>query len=365
MKTLAQKHFSEKKKVRINEERESLFVGVDMHKKSWMVSFVDKTGNLKKKANIPGNSASLLHLIKGFGNCDVKVCYEAGAFGFGLYDDLTAAGIHTSVIAPSKVPIIPGDRVKTDRRDSLRLATQLAKGELKEICVPDKERRAHREMIRLYDQVKKERQRVMIQIKAFMRNYGKNPPQYLRENWSRKYLDWVKNEKFDGDIDSCLSFKRDHHIFLYEFLCKHEREVKSRIKELCKLMQYKDKIKAMKEIKGVGEQTALRLLLEVGDFSRFKNSRKFSSYLGLTPSERSSGEKIRHGSITGCGNSNLRSNLVEVSWMVMRFDSSFRHTYGRLAYRGCKNKAIVAMARKLAIRLYWKVREIEMIEQAA
>jgi transposase len=367
MKKVAQKNLKEKKKNRVNEERESLFVGVDVHKKNWMVSIVDEEWKLKKKTSIPGNSASLLHLINGFGNCDVKVCYEAGGFGFGLYDDLTTAGIDATVIAPSMTPKRAGDRVKTDRRDSENLATKLAKRELTEICIPDITRRAHREIIRGYDQVKKERQRVMNQIKSFLTCQSKNPPSGIKANWSRKYVTWLKEKlKFEKDVDGCLRFRLDQLIEQYEFLREQEKKVKSKIDELCELPQYEEKIEAVKEnIKGVGSLTILRLLLEVGDFSRFKNSRKFTSYLGLTPSEHSSGEKDRRGSLTGYGNRSLRSALVEVSWVVLRYSNSFRHTFRTLSYRIGKNKAIVAIARKLAIRLFWIIRETEMIEQAA
>jgi len=366
MKKVAQKNFKEKKKNRVNEERESLFIGVDVHEKNWMVSIVDETWNLKKKTSIPGNSASLLHLIRGFGDCYVKVCYEAGGFGFGLYDDLTDAGINATVIAPSMTPIRAGDRIKTDRRDSENLATRLAKGDLTEICVPDITRRAHREIIRGYDQVKKEKQRVMNQIKSFLKLEGKKPPSGMKANWSRKYVAWLKEVEFEKDVDGCLRFRLDQLIKQYEFLCEEEKEVRGKIDELCELPQYKEKMEAIKEnIKGIGNLTIIRLLLEMGDFSRFKNSRKFTSYLGLTPSERSSGEKERRGSLTGYGNRSLRSALVEVSWIVLRHSNSFRHTFKILSYRIGKNKAIVAIARKLAIRLFWIIREIEMIEQAA
>lgn len=368
MKKVAKKNLKEKKNNRVNEERESLFVGVDVHKKSWMVSIVDEEWNLKKKASIPGNSASLLHLIKGFGNCDVKVCYEAGGFGFGLYDDLTDAGIDAAVIAPSMTPKRAGDKVKTDRRDSANLATKLAKRELTEICIPDITRRAHRELIRGYDQIKKKRQGVMNQIKSFLTYHGENPPGGMKANWSQKYVTWLKERlEFKKDVDGCLRFRLDQLIMLYEFLREQEKEIRGKIDEISELPLYKDKIEVVKEnIKGIGPLTILRLLLEVGDFSRFKNSRKFTSYLGLTPSEHSSGEKERRGSLTGYGNRSLRSALVEVSWIVMRFNISFRHTFKILSNRlRSMNKAIVAIARKLAIRLFWIIREIEIMEQAA
>jgi transposase len=370
MKSIANKNLKEKKENRIkelrlkNEEREALFIGVDMHSDSFSVTVVDSLYNIRKRANIPAKSTSLLHLIRGLGNCDVKVCYEAGGFGYWLHDDLAMEDIDVMVIAPSKMYKRPGERVKTDRRDSVELAIQLAKGMLTEVTVPDKTRRAHRQIIRLYDQVKKERQRMMIRIKAFLRLYGKNAPKGVG-NWTRKYVDWLKGLEFEGDANESLAYTLDLYIEQYKFLCERERDVKKKLAELRELSKYKERLRVLKGIKGVGDLTAQRIVFEVGNCSRFKNSRKFTSYLGLTPSENSSGGKVRRGPITGNGNLDLRSSLVEAAWMVIRYDDSLRDTFKRLSFRRGSTRAIVAVARKLAIRLYWKLIEVEMMEQAA
>jgi transposase len=342
-----------------------LYVGVDMHKDSWSVAVVDRSGCILARTTMAARSEALLKYLSRYSSFNLRVCYEAGGFGYWLYDDLCGAGVDVWVIAPSKVYKKPGEKVKTDRRDSVTLACQLASGMLTEVSVPEWPRRAHRQMIRLYDQVKKDRQRVMVRIKAFLRLYGVEKPSYVGGSWSRSYMSWLKGLEFEGDSEGCLGFSRDEYVSQYEFLCGRERALRDKLSKLARLSMYRGRLEAICSIKGVGELTALRLLLEVGDCSRFKNSRKFTSYLGLTPSERSSGDKVRRGSITGCGNLALRSSLVELGWIVIRHDSSLQHTYSMLSRRRGSMRAIVAVARKLAIRLYWILREVELLEEAA
>jgi transposase len=342
----------------------NLYVGVDMHGKSWSIAVGDEYGTIITRTTMAPRSEALIGYLSRYSSCDLQVCYEAGGFGYWLYDDLTDAGIAASVIAPSKVYKKPGEKVKTDRRDSLHLALQLSKGFLTGITVPDKTRRAHRQMMRLYDQVKKDKQRVMIRIKAFLRVYGVEKPVEVSKSWSQSFVRWLKTFEFAGDVDGCLSQARDEYVLEYEHLCERERVVKTKLSDLGKLPAYRARMEAVCARKGVGETTALRLLLEIGKCSRFKNSRKFASFLGLTPRESSSGEKVRRGSITGCGNFALRSSLVEIAWGVIRYDESLRHTFIMLLRRRGKMRAIVAIARKLAVRIYWELREVELLEEA-
>lgn len=341
------------------------FVGVDVHKSSFSVTVVDEECRVLGRTKMPSSSQALIKYLSRFRPCDLKVCYEAGGFGYGLCDDLKAAGLDACVIAPSMIYKKVGDRVKTDERDSRELATQLCNNQLTVVDVPEAPRRAHRQVLRLYDQVKKERQRVMVRIKAFLRFHGVKAPAGLAETWSKRYLSWLKSIEFDNDDEGCLAYARDEYVSQYEFLCARERSVKSKLMGLAKLPAYERRMEVLCSKKGMGKLTALRLLLEIGSFSRFRNSRKFTSYLGLTPSERSSGEKQRRGSITGYGNFALRSSLVEVAWIVIRHDSSLRHTFSMLSRRRGGMRSIVAVARKFAIRLYWMMREEELLEEAA
>jgi transposase len=346
-------------------DERKFFVGVDVHKASFSVTVVDEECRIVKRAKMPSSSEALVKFLKRFLPARMRVCYEAGGFGYWLYDALLAAGYEACVVAPSMMYRKPGERVKTDKRDSRELASQLCRGMLTMVNVPEVPRRAHRQILRLYDQVKKERQRVMVRIKAFLRLHGVGTPVGLAETWSRRYMSWLRSVEFGNDAEGCLAFARDEHVSQYEFLCARERSVRSKLLGLAKLAAYEGRMEVLCSAKGMGKLTGLRLLLEIGSFSRFQNSRKFTSYLGLTPSENSSGDKQRRGSITGYGNFALRSSLVEVAWIVIRHDSSLRHTFAMLSRRRGAMRSIVAVARKFAIRLYWMVREEELLEEAA
>jgi transposase len=341
-----------------------VFVGVDVHKASFSVTVMDEGCRIMGKTKMAANSQALIKYLSRFMPSAMKVCYEAGGFGYGLYDDLGAAGLDACVIAPSMVYKKLGERVKTDKRDSAELARQLCRGMLTRVDVPEVPRRAHRQILRLYDQVKKERQRVMVRIKAFLRFHGVRTPAGLAETWSKKYICWLKSVELVHDHQGCLAYARDEYVSEYEFLCARERSIRSKLLGLAKLAAYQRRTEVLCSRKGMGKLTALRLLLETGKFARFRNSRKFTSYLGLTPSESSSGDKQRRGSITGYGNFALRSALVELAWIAVRCDSSLRHTFSMLSRRRGAMRSIVAVARKLAIKLYWMVREEELLEEA-
>jgi transposase len=346
-------------------EERRFFVGVDVHKESFSATVVDEECRVVGRTKMPASSQALIRYLKRFLPSRIKVCYEAGGFGYSLYDALWAAGLEACVAAPSMMYRKVGERVKTDERDSRELAMQLCRGMLTIVAVPEVPRRAHRQVLRLFDQVKKERQRVMVRLKAFLRFHGVVTPVGLAATWSRRHLSWLKSIEFANDDDGCLAYARDEYVAHYEFLCARERSVRSKLMGLVKLPAYERKVQVLCSKKGMGKLTALRLLLETGSFSRFKNSRKYTSYLGLTPSERSSGDKQRRGSITRYGNFALRSSLVEIAWIVVRHDSSLRHTYHMLSHRRGRMRAIVAVTRKLAIKLYWMMREEELMEEAA
>jgi transposase len=365
MKSVAVMNDTGKREIATAGDERKFFVGVDVHKASFSVTVMDEECRIVGKTKMAANSQALIKYLRRFMPCMMKVCYEAGGFGYGLYDDLGAAGLEACVIAPSMVYKKLGERVKTDKRDSAELARQLCRGMLTMVDVPEVPRRAHRQILRLYDQVKKERQRVMVRIKAFLRFHGIRTPAGLAETWSNKYMCWLKSLEFANDHEGCLAYARDEYVSEYEFLCARERSVRSKLLGLGKLAPYRRRTEALCSKKGMGKLTALRLLLETGRFGRFRNSRKFTSYLGLTPSESSSGDKQRRGSITGYGNFALRSALVEVAWIVIRHDSSLRHTFSMLSRRRGPMRSIVAVARKLAIKLFWMIREEELLEEAA
>lgn len=364
MKEIVVKKVQMQKEKVIKLDKESvLYVGIDMHKKSWAITMMAQ-GRVLRSATIAPSAKSFLHVLSSVKAHKIKACYEAGCFGYSAYDQLERAGIEVIVVAPSKVLKQPGSRVKTDRRDSLILAEQLAAGLLTPISVPDPQRRAHRQVLRTFDQINKDRTRTMQRLKALLLYHGVDDPFGPSQRWSSIYINWLGQVKFSqDDVEGCIGFARDQQLNEYLHLSQQRQQLKDKLKQIATLPRYREAVAAICRTKGVGKQTALRLVLEIGYFGAFKNSRKFCSYLGLTPSERSSGENKRSGSITRCGNIQVRSALVEVAWQWIRYDLSARSDFKRLCYRAGAKRAIVAMARRLSIRLYWTVREVETVQE--
>jgi len=323
---------------------ENIYVGIDVHKKHYLVSI--RTFDLELfTGSIPSDPEKLIDLIDKYNNGKVKAVYEAGYSGYYLYDKLKEAGIDCIVTPPNMVPFQPNNRVKTDRLDAKKLAIYLSKNLLKKVWVPDKELRYHREILRRRKQIVGDRRRVQTRIRSFIDLYN---IKFISNSykWSAKFREDLGKIKLEDDF---LQYNFDLLLKEYDMLDQLLKECTQTIKELSETERYKNNIKILRSITGVGLLTSMEILLELGDVSRFKNSKQIASYVGLTPSQYSSGEHIRMGHIAKSGKSNLRSLLVEASWMLIRKDNIMQEKYEKLKYRVGVKRAIVAIARKLLI----------------
>jgi transposase len=251
------------------------------------------------------------------------------------------------VTPPSLVPQEYGNRVKTDRRDSRKLAHLLAKGLLKRVWVPSEEELYHRQVIRRRRQLVRDRVRTQSRIKAELRFYGVHLEE-PRGGWTKIYVETLRSIRF-GNRWMQESFHR--LLEQYEFLSAQIDKQTQLLRELSETVQYRERVEILQSIPGIGLISAMEVLLELQDVSRFRRAEQLAAYVGLTPSQYSSADKVRMGRITGIGKNTLRSLLVEASWTLIRKDQAMREKYDRIKIRSGGKRAIVAIARTLLLRI--------------
>lgn len=288
------------------------YVGLDVSKEKIAVAIADEGRETPRYwGMILNNPESIKKLMNQLGKSEhLKVCYEAGPTGYGIYRLLLSMGIECTVVAPSLIPQKPGDRVKTDRRDSIRLAQLFRAGELTSIYVPTEEDEALRDLIRAREDAKEDLLRARHRLTKFLLRHEINPPAGIRK-WTKNYRAWL-------DI---LSFKHDSQRVAFQEYLHSLQEIELRIKRLEAEIHIQatqsDKaplIQAIQTLRGVAEFTATGIVAEIGSFSRFSTAPQMMAYTGLVPSEHSSGVTRRQGKITKTGNSHVRRLLVEAAW---------------------------------------------------
>ncbi len=293
------------------------FVGLDVHANSISVSVAESNGELRFVGKIPNRIDSIRKLMKKLGlKKDLRVCYEAGPCGYVLYWQLTKMGISCEVIAPTLVPVKSGDRVKTDRRDSLKLARNYRSGDLTAVWVPDQEHEALRDLVRAREAAKKDERKARHRVQKFLLRHDRRPLEKMKP-WGTKHWAWLLKQKFD---QLALQVTFDDYRNEVDHAGERIKRLEQAIDEAVKLAPaaLREVIAALQSLRGVAKVTAIGVVSEIGKFSRFDHPRKLMGYVGAVPSEYSSGEGTKRGGITKTGNSHVRRLLVESAW-------SYRH----------------------------------------
>ncbi len=287
------------------------FVGMDVHKSNIALAVADD-GNSPASTycNITHDLPLLKRKLKQLGGpkC-LLVCYEAGACGFALYRNLTKAGYCCLVIAPSHIPKLSGDRVKTDRRDAIKLARFLRSGDLVSIFVPDEATEALRDLSRAREDAKEAERDSRHQLSKFLLRQDRRYPG--RSNWTLLHHEWIGTQRFDNEAHQTVL---DDYLHAVMECSARERRLKEKLIALSKSWEYYPIARALMAFRGISEIAALTIVSELGDLLRFPTPRHLMSYVGLTPSEYSSGNSTRRGSITKTGNTHVRRILVESAW---------------------------------------------------
>lgn len=295
------------------EKYSELFVGLDVSKLKISVATAGEAreGDVKFYGDIGAAPASVAVLLRKLGKPGVRLrfCYEAGPTGYELYRQIRAAGHDCVVAAPSLIPTRPGDRVKTNRRDAVSLARFHRAGELTPVWVPDRSHEAMRDLVRAREAAVDARKRARQHLQSFLLRHGRV---YAGSKpWTRAHAGWLCDQTFDHPA---------HHIVLAEYRrAIEETEVRlnrltEQLAEAARDWSLAPVIEAYQAMRGVSLITAVTFAVEIGDVQRFDNPRKLMAYLGLVPSEASTGERVQRGGITKAGSSRARRVLVEGAW---------------------------------------------------
>lgn len=334
-------------------ECKQVYIGLDVHREFFVASCISE-GVVVKRCRMPGTAEAVVTLVrKEFPGASVLAAYEAGYSGFWLHRKLEAAGIRCLVVHVASIEVSSRDMVKTDKRDSLKIAEQLAAGRLKGIRVPSVEEEQKRLLTRTREQLMCKKQRVMVQIRMRLHYFGLFPESINRRLKLSDVDDMLVS--LEGELQRTIGMLRDewHH------LAKQIKEIDRVLVEEGK----KDRLNGVyRSVPGIGPLIAMVLSSELGDMSQFPNERALFSFTGLTPTEYSSGGHICRGHISRQGNTRLRHMLVEASWKAVKKDSVLKEYYAKLSERIGKRRAIVAVARKLIGRIRAALRKHEQYQ---
>ena len=280
-------------------------VGLDVHASSVVLAAV-RGDELVEERTVPTDNEAVASVLARWPA--VRACYEAGPTGFGLYRHLRECGIACEVVAPALVPQRPGNRVKTDRRDARQLARLYASGLLQPIEVPSPEREAARDLIRAREDARLDRMRDRHRMSKFMLRNGRPIP---GKSWGVTRRAWLGAQRFERSAQQ-LTFETYLHAL--DLVDRRIEALEREIATLASSEPWRGLVGRLRCLRGIDTLTALGIAVEVGDFDRFRTAEEFMAYVGLVPSERSSGDSRRQGSITKAGNSHLRRLLVEAAW---------------------------------------------------
>jgi transposase len=327
-----------------------VFIGLEDSKRTWKLS-VRSEGMEVHYTSMAARYTDLRSYIKGkYPECEVGVIYEAGFKGFGLHDQLARDGIFCVVTPPNKVTQEKCSRVKTDKVDARRLAVVFEKGDYKACAVPDAERREDRQISRAMIQVQGEITRVKNRIRKFFDANG-----YVEVFGAGAWTEKQYTEARQVELSPALRITLEAYFAMLDTFKELRKKLHKEIMALSTKERYKNAVKIINSVAGVGKLTAIRLVLEWGEDigTRFRSGRSLACFSGLTQSEYSTGETIRKGRITGQGRGYIRAWLIQCSWMCIKRDPAMLEAFQRIATNtASKKKAIVAIARKMVVRIW-------------
>jgi transposase len=327
--------------------QDEIYLGIDVHKRQYHVALWYR-GSLRYYFVMSSDNAQVVRKLERIKVAVKKVVYEAGPTGYSLARLLAAEGFPVEVVAASKTPRSSDASAKTDRLDCRQLAEYAAKGLLTYIRIPDEQEEADRQLVRLRDQFVSKRKCIRQQIKSLLLQYGVKWPGES-DCWSGCTTVALR----DLSLRSELRYTLDMYLSELEFLDGRIKDIELKLKEVFREVRHAERVKVLRSHPGVGPVVSLQFLTEMFDTQSFRTAGQVSKYVGLCPRVYQSGNKRKDGPITRTGRRQLRANLVEAAWVWIGHDEEAKQVYRRiLGNTGCQQKAIVGMARRLAIRLW-------------
>ncbi|MCP4044023.1 MAG: IS110 family transposase [Gammaproteobacteria bacterium] len=291
----------------------SKYIGLDTHKDTIAVAVADCFGAKPRYygeiANTPGAISKLARKLSPDGEV-ISFCYEAGPCGYGIYRQITGLGHECAVVAPSLIPTKPGDRVKTDRRDSESLARLHRAGELTPVWVPDREQEAMRDLTRAREDMKSMERKAKQRLNAFLLRHGKIYSTG-KSKWTQAHFRWLAGLKFGIAVQQIVF---QEYVDTVEQMQSRVVGLEEEMRGALETYALAPVVEALMALRGCKLITAMTVVAELGDITRFDSPSQLMAYLGLVPSEYSSGKTQRRGGITKTGNGHVRRVLVEASW---------------------------------------------------
>lgn len=288
------------------------FVGLDVHVRTIAIAVADGNG-VRSVGVIPNRPDTLRRAMKRLGPAaSLRVCYEAGPCGYGVYRELTAMGIPCEVIAPTLIPKKAGDRVKTDRRDAEKLARCHRSGDLTPIWIPGPDHEALRDLLRAREAAKKDQLRARHRLQKFLLRHGRLTPEGMT-TWTQRHIEWVRVLEFEHP-----GLRATFQDYMHEVDHALDRisRLEAAIEEVLPSLppEVAAVVAGLQALRGIGSLSAATIVAEVGPLSRFEHPRKLMGYSGTVSSEHSSGGSTWRGPITKAGNAHLRRAVVEAAW---------------------------------------------------
>jgi transposase len=337
---------------RVDFKGQTIFVGMDVHLKSWNVSLFYNNQYLRSFQQPPDAQALATLLKRDYPGALYQCAYEAGFCGFWIQRALTQLGLPCIVVNAADVPQTDkGLRSKNDRNDSKRIGDSLKAGMLDAIYVPQTAIESDRRLVRYRQQLQRDLTRCKVRIKSLLYHAGiVLPDKYQQTNWSNLFLQWLRELPVTHP-----STRRtlDGMIFQVEQLRKEVLDLNKQLRQLLDTESYSQMGTLLRSVPGIGPIGAITLLVEIAAINRFTCFAAFNSFIGLCPSEHSSGEAIRRGAITPRHHRQLRSLLIEAAWVAIRQDPALAFRFAELKKRMPAKRAIIQIARKLLNRIWY------------
>jgi transposase len=323
------------------------YIGLDVHKETIAVAIAragrDAPESRGEIANRPKAVAKLVErLEREFEGEVLLFCSEAGPCGYGLYRQLLALGHDCQVVAPSLIPKKPGERIKTDRRDARKLAQTLRNGDLTAVWVPDEEQEAMRDLTRARGDMKGQERKARQQLNAYVLRHGHAWPSN-KSRWSKTHYNWLESLKFAHDWQQVVL---QEYIDAVKAASKRVADITAQMERVLPQWSLAPVVDSLVALRGIDKLAAMVLLAELGDMSRFDSPRQLMAYLGLVPSEHTSGGRRRQGAITKTGNGHARRMLVESAWSYRFAARQTMHLKRKAVNASDEAKAIAWQAQK-------------------
>lgn len=366
-------------------QHDEAFVGLDVSKLRNAVAIAEagRNGEIRYLGEVPNTAEATRKLVAKLAGkyAALHFCYEAGPTGYGLHRCLKELGHDCIVIAPTTMPRRPGDRVKTNRRDAVDLARLLRAGELTPVWVPDARHEAMRDLVRSREAAVRDARMKRQQVSAMLLRHGRIYPG--KKSWSAKHRRWLADQNLglrasDIVLGEALQAVADAET--------RQKRTEAAIEAMIEEWSLAPIVAALQALRGIGLISAVTLMAELGDLTRFENPRQLMGYVGLVPSEYSTGDRVKRGGITRRGNAIVRRTLVEASWgyrhaprirrskihvidalpkpitdIAWRAQSRLCERYRKLSASGKRSTvATVAVARELAAFIWAIGREVSI-----